>query len=262
MHPIPSEEETAYLCALEECFVAVRGRGVQWAHSDAEVARRWQREGISLGLVLRVVQARVRAWRFRHGDTARLPMSLSWYSPAVLQAARPLGPLSTAPATPLGDAPPPTAQPQAPDAAAPHPPEEALFAELLDPLPDLLRATTHLAIRHGYAKAFDALDQAQRPGKEPDATAEAAGDAEPADPAALIAKVRNQLRKLTVAGLSDAEAAAMEAWLAPQRAQLALRLSRKAAADRLQVLQELWLGEHLGLRVPTAWGWLDPRDAP
>jgi hypothetical protein len=39
-------------------------------------------------------------------------------------------------------------------------------------------------------------------------------------------------------------------------------LSRKAAAERLLVLQELWLGEHLGLRVPTAWGWLDPRDAP
>lgn len=254
--------ETAYLCALEECFVAVRGRGVQWAPSDAQVANHWNSQGIPLSLVLRVVQARVRAWRFRHGDTARLPMALRWYSPAVLQAARPLGPLggtADAPSARPGDTLP---EPSAETGELPPP---AIFAELLDPLPALLEQTRHLALKHAYSKAFDALDRAQRPANDAgggEGAEELAEEAALGDPEALIAKVRQQMRKLTVAGLSEAEAAALEAWLAPQRAQLTLRLSRKAAAERLQVLQEQWLGQELAMRVPTPWGWLDPRDAP
>lgn len=246
-------DETAYLCALEEYFVAVRGRGVQWALSDAEVARAWQRQGVALGVVLRVVQARVRAWRFRHGDTARLPMALRWYAPAVAQAARALGPVADAAASPLAPA---------HDASAAAP----LFAELLDPLPALLAETSHLALRHAYAQAFEALDRAQRPGGEAAARGEDGpadeAEAEPADPAAAISRVRRQVRNHVVAGLRDDEAAALQAWLAPQRPQLAQRLSKKAAAERLAALQERWLGEHLGLRVPTPRGWLDPRDAP
>lgn len=251
--PAPPPEDLAdiasYLLALEECFLAIRGRGVQWSRADRDCAEAWQRVGVPLGTALRVIQARVRAWRYRHGDLARLPMALVYYSPAVQQAAKALGPMRSpqlaAPAA-VADALLPTAAP-------------AWFAELLDPLPELLTATRHLALQHAYHKAFDVLDEAQRP--------KAGWDRDPlpqeelADPAATLAKIRTQLRKLTVAGLTAAEAEALAAWLAPQTAALALRMSRKAASERTAALEEAWLAEHLELKVPTPWGWLDPRDA-
>ncbi len=249
-----------YLLALEECFLAIRGRGVQWSRADRDEAEAWQRAGVPLGTALRVIQARVRAWKFRHGDLARLPMALAYYGPAVLQAAKMLGPLrlgqrqtSAMPGTPA-----PSPSSPAPDSAA-SPADPPYFAELLDPLPQLLAQTHHLALQHAYRKAFDALDEAQRPAAGWDRDPPPQG--QPADPLAVLAKIRSQLRKLTVAGLSDGEAAALQAWLTPQVAALTLRLSRKAAAERTAALEEAWLAEHLALQVPTPWGWLDPRDA-
>lgn len=252
-NPAPSPavlaDVSSYLLALEECFLAIRGRGVQWSRADRDVAEAWQCAGVPLGTALRVIQARVRAWKFRHGDLARLPMALGYYSPAVLQAAKTLGPLrsSHGQAAPI------------PPAVATLIAEPPLFAELLDPLPELLGATRHLALQHAYRKAFDALDEAQRPkaGWDRDDPPEEKS----VDAITTLAKIRTQLRKLTVAGLTAVEAEALATWLTPQTAALALRLSRKAAAERTAALEEAWLAEHLALRVPTPWGWLDPRDA-
>ena len=243
----------SYLLALEECFLAIRGRGVQWSRTDLDVAEAWLGAAVPLGTALRVIQARVRAWRFRHGDLARLPMGLGYYSPAVIQAAKALGPLQMAPLSAC----PPALQP--PSTPAHSATEQLPFAELLDPLPELVAQTRHLALQHAYRKAFDVLDEAQRPPAGWDSDARAGLDGP--DPANALAKVRTQLRKLTVAGLTTAEAAALQAWLAPQLAGMALRMSRKATSERCAALEESWLAEHLQLKVPTLWGWLDPRDA-
>ncbi len=257
---MPGTDATAasdYVAAVEQCFVAIRGRGVLWAPEDAERALRWQATGAPLGLVVRVLQARVRAWRFRHGDHARLPMHLGWYEAAILQALKPLA-IAQRTVPTAGDAAAGTmaaTEPRAADAPAVAV-DLPLLAELLDPLPRLIAATGHLALQHAYRKAFEQLDALQQP-------ADKDGDCDPdslRDPHTVLARCRSQLRKTVVAGLRDAEAATLQQALDHERSQLAMRLSRKALTARLEVCEEHWLAAHLGLYVPSAAGWIDPRD--
>lgn len=176
-------------------------------------------------------------------------MHLGWYEVAILQA---LKPLTTHIARANADAP-AEASPGPTTLAASSQP---LLAELLDPLPALIAATSHLALQHAYRKAYAQLDSLQRP-------EHADGDCDPEtlrDPQTAIRRCRNQLHKTVVLGLADDEAAALHRHLEAARSQLAGRLSRKAQQARLEIVQEGWLAAHIGLKVPTAAGWIDPRD--
>jgi hypothetical protein len=76
-------DERGYLAAIEEIFLTVRGRGVQWTHADARQAAAWQAAGVDVATVADVVAARARAYRFLRGDTADLPPRLGFYARSV-----------------------------------------------------------------------------------------------------------------------------------------------------------------------------------
>lgn len=242
-------DATAYLNSIEACFVALRGRGVQWAPTDAALAAHWHDLGIPIGLVVRVVGARVRAWRFRYGDDARMPLHLGWYAPAVVQAVRALGPPVASQRCQVGSMVP------APDAPAE---QSCCAAELLDPLEQMLRSTEHLGLRHAYRLAWDTLDRALRrphdrddPGDPDDDLA----DLPPIDVAVI--KAETVLRNALVAALDDVDRDAMEAEIAQELAPLRGRLSKKALAVQRAQRCNAWLSRQLGARWPTVDGWVD-----
>lgn len=251
--PESSDPCAVWVSAIEECFVAIRGRGVVWAPEDAARAARWYRAGVSLGVAVRVLLARVRAWQFRHGDDARLPMHLGYYEPAILQACRLAPPARVA--TVLADQAPANDEAQAAQGELPTVWRvDARLAELLDDLPSLIAQTDSLILHFVYRKAFEILDAAQRPPAAfaPDADLSVQ---DLSDPLAVIDKCRTTLRKTALQGLDEGQAEALQAWAAARQRR---GLSKKAMQARLVALQEAWLGAHLGLRVPTLDGWWLP----
>ncbi|MBM4342639.1 MAG: hypothetical protein FJ100_04600 [Deltaproteobacteria bacterium] len=237
-----------YINSIEACFLALRGRGVQWAPADAALAGQWHDQGVPIGLVVRVVGARVRAWRFRHGDEARMPLHLGWYAPAVAQAVRVLGPtVPRAVAEPAG-APPMLA------CAEPG----LCVAELLDPLEEFLRGTDHLGLKHAYRLAWDVLDRALRRPHDRDDPGDPDDDLADLPPfEAAVAKAETVLRNALVAALQDAERATMEIEIARELAPLRGRLSKKALAVQRAQRCNAWLSRHLDVRWPTVDGWVD-----
>lgn len=233
-----------WVSAVEECFVAIRGRGVVWSPSDAERAVCWFHAGVPLGVAVRVLQARVRAWQFRHGVDARLPMSLAWYEPAILQACRAV--VVTGP----GQA---ASQHGAQDVAT-EPKVASRLAELLDAVPTLIAKNTSLIAHYAYRKAFEALDAAQRP---PDGKVEAQGletlETKMEDPVDVVAQCRAQLRKTALRGLDDGRAGQLGRFVESQLAGSAL--GKKSKELRKVALQEQWLSVHLGLQWPSLDGW-------
>ncbi len=226
--------------------MALRGRGVLWAPTDAALAASWHDQGVPIGLVVRVVGARVRAWRFRHGHDARMPLHLGWYAPAVAQAVRALGPLVT-PVQLVADV---------------QPEPGLCAAELLDPLEQMLTETTHLGLRHAYRQAWDTLDRALRrpldrdePGDPDDDLA----DLPPFD--AAVAKAENVLRKTLVAALEDDERVAMDSAIARELAPLRGLMSKKALAVQHAQRCNTWLSRQFAVRWPTVDGWVDLSDA-
>jgi len=240
----PQDPCSTWVSAVEECFVAIRGRGVVWAPADSERAARWFHAGVSLGVAIRVLQARVRAWQFRYGADTRLPMTLAWYEPAILQASRAV--VVAGPGQPV------------PQAVAEEPKVEARLAELLDAVPRLLEQNHNLIAQYAYRKAFEGLDAAQRP---PDASAEPDPEAlaaQLADPVEVVARVRAQLRKIACKGLDEDQAAQLEHYVAAGLA--GSTLSKKAKELRKVALIEEWLSVHLGLLWPDLDGWHSAAD--
>lgn len=247
-------DQGTYVSTIERCFIEIRGRGVQWSPADADRARAWHALGIPLPAAIRVLHARLRAWKFSHGEDAKVPIHLRWYEPALLQHCRHLVRLGVDPLTL---------------------PEDALPAEptlplLVDELLPLQEAAGHVALRHAYRKAFDLLDRGLQPEDGEDAAVDAGGEASgPPVPSAelddaavdtLLDRCRALLVRTVGKGLQDAEMDALEAHLDERLRPLQRQLSKKALAMRRSALTELWLAEHLGLRVPTRAGWLDPRE--
>ncbi len=239
--PQPTQDPCAtWVSAVEECFVAIRGRGVVWAPADSERAARWFRAGVPLGVAVRVLQARVRAWQFRHGVDARLPMSLAWYEPAILQACR---------AVVVSGAGGPAQQ----DVAT-EPKVASRLAELLDAVPGLIAGNSSLIAHYAYRKAFEALDGAQRPAEasQHDCDAEQL-EAQMEDPVDVVARCRAHLRKTALRGLDDEQAAQLGHYVDARVAGLAL--GKKAKELRKVALTEQWLSLHLGLQWPSLDGW-------
>ncbi|MBI5610314.1 MAG: hypothetical protein HY902_15665 [Deltaproteobacteria bacterium] len=235
----PQDPCATWVSAVEECFVAIRGRGVVWAPADSERAARWYRAGVPLGVAIRVLQARVRAWQFRHGVDARLPMSLAWYEPAILQASRAV--VVAGPGQPVLQA------------VAAEPKVEARLAELLDALPRLLDENRNLIAQYAYRKTFEGLDAAQRP-------ADAASEPDPetleaqlVDPVDAIARCRQSLRKTALRGLDEDQTAQLDRFVGAQLA--GSTLGKKAKELRKVALTEQWLSVHLGLLWPDLDGW-------
>jgi hypothetical protein len=253
-HPNPTDWRTdaaavaAYVQAIEGWFVELRGRGVQWSPTDAARAQSWYAMGVPLGTVLRVLRARAKAWRYQHGDDARLPVGLAWYDKAILEQHRHLARLGRPAQVPS-----PT---QETGLDAELPPDEATLTDLLDPLPELAESAAHPVIAHAYRKAHGWLDKQLHPPKDTDP----ADHEPPGDLDAQIDRCQAVLRRTVLAGLEDSEMALVDAAIDAQLKPFIGQLGRKALLGRRQALLDRELAARFGLRMPTRAGWVDPRD--
>jgi hypothetical protein len=235
-----------YVGTVENCFLEIRGRGVHWSETDRARASAWYEMGLPAGATVRVLQARVQAWRFRHGANARLPMHLGWYEPAVLEHAKHLRLLGDAQVDPL----------------LPEPVETPTLTVtlLLAELSGLIASNANQVLSHVYGKAFDWLDgtlQGAAPEVDP---ATELPQTEPPDSTALVEKCRARMNKLLVLSLDDAAKASLEQLLADDL-KASAGLSQKARKVRQERVTERWLAAHFGHRVPTLTGWRDPRES-
>ncbi|MSQ83221.1 MAG: hypothetical protein EXR77_09975 [Myxococcales bacterium] len=246
-----------YVNSIEACFIAIRGRGVQWSPSDGALALRWHSDGVPVGLVVRVIGARVRAWRFRLGEQTRLPMHLGWYAPAIVQALRAIGHVSVHRSV----------QPEL-DAASlkvtlADQEIDSCMPELLDPLPDMIENAPNLAVKHAYKLAFELLDKTLRRAGDhdlPGDPAEEFADLPPVEQA--IERCVQKLRKTIVEGLDSAELAILDAHVAAALAPMRTRLSKKALNFQRAYQQQLWLSTRYAVLWPTLNGWIDPHATP
>ncbi len=234
-----------YVQTVENCFLEIRGRGVHWSETDRARASAWYALGLPAGATVRVLQARVQAWQFRHGGQARLPMSLAWYEPAVLEHAKHLRQLGDVSHDPL--------------LTAPEPPPALTVTLLVAELAGLIAGTQHQVLGHVYGKTFDWLDSALH-GVAADDSADAPL-AEQAAPEleALVAKCRSRMTKLLLSALDAPAQAALAQCLDTGRGENGA-VSQKAHKLREERLTERWLAGHFGHRVPTLAGWRDPRE--
>ena len=235
-----------YVGTVENCFLEIRGRGVHWSETDRARASAWFAMGVPAGATVRVLQARVQAWRFRHGQNARLPMHLGWYEPAVLEHAKHLRLLGSEQADPLH--------------AEPTPAPTLTVSLLLAELSGLIASNSNQVLGHVYGKAFDWLDgnlQGAAPDADPDVEI---APSEPLESALLVEKCRSRMSKLLVLALDDGARASLDAFLAAAPG-AGGALSQKARKTRQERLTERWLAAHFGHRVPTLAGWRDPRES-
>lgn len=245
---VHGDPAVGYVRAVEDCFLQIRGRGVLWSPLDAARALGWHGLGLSAGMTVRVLWARVEAWRFRHGRDARLPMHLGWYEPAVLEQTKHLRRLS------------------APGGSVDLVPEPAAYAlaDLVAELPPLMAAQASSAVlQHVYAKAFDWLDkplhgvavETDAAGMEGTGPAVTSGAV---DADAVLASCRARMHKLLLSALSDAQRESLAAHLAADGVAPGV-MSRKAIQARDERRTELFLAETFEHQVPTRQGWRDPR---
>ena len=253
-----------YVNSIEACFIAIRGRGVQWSPSDGALALRWHSDGVPVGLVVRVIGARVRAWRFRLGEHTRLPMHLGWYAPAIVQALRAIGHVSVRrDVQPEVDAVSLNVTLADQEVTLADQEIDSCMPELLDPLPDMIENATNLAVKHAYKLAFELLDKTLRRAGDhdlPGDPAEEFADLPPVEQA--IERCVQKLRKTIVEGLDSAELAILDAHVAAALAPMRTRLSKKALNFQRAYQQQLWLSTRYAVLWPTLNGWIDPLEAP
>ena len=237
-------DERGYLAAIEEIFLTVRGRGVQWTHADARQAAAWQAAGIDVATVADVVSARARAYRFLRGNTADLPPRLGYYARSI--ARRVGGPSAPAPTAPSA-----TTRP----------------AVRYDPLEHLLDEAIRLGERRDrwlglYSRSAEALrGRLERPVDGGSATKQTNN---PQAPASIDADQRwldrhaNELLEAALQGLESAEARALHGEALEQLSDRERAMRPRAQARRMKVHLRAGLGA-LGLSLPTWDGW---RPAP
>ena len=76
-----------YLRAIEQRFIALRGRGFMLSPRDLSIVTRWRSEGIPLRIVLRALEEGVRAFIDRNASGMPLPSSLAYFESQVDKAA-------------------------------------------------------------------------------------------------------------------------------------------------------------------------------
>jgi hypothetical protein len=216
-HSLPGK--AVFVATVENHFVERRGRGVQWSPADYGHAERWHALGMPLGLALQVLDARMKAWQFKHGGD--VPAHLGFYEPAILHACKHL--------TRTGRS---TEQ---------HAEAAPALLRLLDGLPPLIAAAVEHPVRkRAYGQAFDLIDGALREGApEPDEDA-------------LVGKVRASMLRIARQGLDEAGEAELQRVLMTTPA---LGMSKRARAAQEALLIERWLCAHNDLCLPGPRGW-------
>ncbi len=233
-----------YVRTIENCFVEIRGRGVQWSPSDAARAASWHGAGLPATAAIRVLQARIQAWQFQHGNQARLPMHLSWYEPAIFAQCRHLrrhGCLEQIAETQ-----------EVPEGSAGSPlPAPPSLCDLVLAGQHLAAATEHPGKTRAYAHAAAQLDRALRP----DASDQPPQELDPEQTDALIDRTRTQMVKTLLAALDEQQDLALQGFLQASLGALQGQLSRRTLAARRQAMTECWLSSQLGVHWPTTGGW-------
>lgn len=243
----PHEVSAAqYANALENIFVSIRGRGVQWSSDDRARAMRWQKIGVSLPRVVSVLQLRAKAWRFLHGDASGLPARLGYYEKAVLGGAT-----SGLPAMAAATAR-PAATPRITGPTAAQDRSEPTLADrlcnLLDRVPDLVREAEDPALQRAYRQAGLSLARSLQ-GKSKDC---ANGiDSEAFD--AAVQRARKLVVKIALEGIGPTAQQVLEDEVdAKLRKE---RCSPRAAKRRRVALLDATLQQRWRLQLPSAEGW-------
>jgi hypothetical protein len=259
--PLPAADAT-FVNALENIFVAIRGRGVQWSADDRARAERWHQIGVSLPRVVSVIEMRAKSWRFVHGDTANLPIRLQYYEKAVLGG--PAMALRVAPAG--GDGVQPASANTAPTQFDPAHPNrvsanaakrgadssEPTLADrlytLLDRVPDLVAGTDDLALQLAYKQAGLSLGRSLL-GKTRDCEAGIGT----AGFEGAIERAHKVVRKTVLSGIGPSECATMTD---PIDSKLAKeKISATARKRRRNKLLDKVLSAQLNVAFPGAHGW-------
>ena len=259
---VPENEPTArFVNTLENLFVQLRGRGVQWSADDRERAQRWQQMGVSLPRIVAAIETRAKAYRFLHGSAADLPIRLRFYEAAVLgtDKLRRLSAASTgsAVATPtravaVG---PRTAdegraeQGLPDDSVADETPAGRVFS-LLDRLPTLAHESADPAVREAYLRAGRSLARSLT-GK----TRDCADGIDAQAAAAAVQRARRVLRKTMLDGIGEAARGKLEADV--HQRLVRGTLSASARKKRRLVLVDRELCQRFGVQFPYEDGWRD-----
>ncbi len=228
----------SFVHALENIFVAIRGRGVQWSADDRERAQHWQQVGVSLPRIVSVIEMRAKAWRFVHGDAAGLPIRLRFYEKAVLGA-----PAMALRVNAVGTAP--------DDDACTEDSEQTLADRLcclLDRVPDLVASSDDPALQRAYRQAGMSLGRSLQ-GKTRDCEA----GIDVAGFEGAIGRARKVVRKTILEGIGPSARAEL---VDPIDKRLATeRISSSAAKRRRTALLDKALSREHCARFPTTDGW-------
>jgi len=77
------DERAEYLRAVEQRFVALRGRGLMLSARDVALVERWRTDGVPLRIVLRALEEGVRNFVDRNVSGTPLPSALAYYESQV-----------------------------------------------------------------------------------------------------------------------------------------------------------------------------------
>lgn len=233
----------AWVRALENVFIDIRGRGVQWSEADTALATEWFRQGRALPAVIRAIEQRVKALRFVRGEAA-LPRHLAYYDSAVARLDSGDPDRATAPAAAASRD---HESPQALPAAV------RLLMSLIDEVPALVETAADPAVAGAYRKAGAALGKAllgDGQTEEPPG-----GAAVTPDLASALQSSEDVLVRTLLKGIGATEAGRVREELDRRLAAEPRGGSKAARAARERVLLTRLLAQTHALRVPTADGW-------
>lgn len=250
-----------YVSALEQCFVELRGRGVQWTPADAARARSWYIAGLPLGAVLRVLQARARAYRFLHGASADMPVRLAYFEPALIDHCRSVQRFSAAE---TGVAPPPKLQLSHDESEGKS--EKTSLCTLIEALPPLIAETECPVLSHVYRKAFELLDKnLQGDGAEGSDSDIDISHAAPVDLQVVVVaddaldRCKGSMLRLLKSAMPAEHHAKIENDVDNKLAPLRGQLSKRAITSRKQAMVQQAIATHFNCKMPTHAGWQLPQ---
>ncbi len=235
-----------YVNVLENVFVAIRGRGVQWSADDRARVQRWHGLGVPLPTVVSAIEERARAYRFMHGDAGHMPIGLRAYERAVVGRSAARLPRLRARNDGAGIA---VRYDDAPDGEKEEETPEDTLVALLHELPRLVDKTDDRAISEAYRRAGRSLERSLR--GDTKATAEGI-DAQGLIDA--IGRANKVLRKTALTGVGSHAAAAIEVDV-DKRLDAEPAMSRAARTRRHDKLLDRELSARFSVRFATLSGW-------
>lgn len=237
-----------YVNVLENVFVAIRGRGVQWSADDRARVERWHQLGVPLPTVVSAIETRAKAWRYVNGHAADLPIGLRSYERAVLSPRSYLPrqtPVDTEHASPPIDSA-AVAHGGRHELADPQPTDQ--LAALVDSVPGTHADVQDPALAQAYRRAGASLTRSLH--------GDVAATREGIDDAALhdsVQRARRLVAKVCQEGLGKSE---RERILGEVERRLGREPAMSATARKRRhgLLVERLLSEHHGVVFPTIAG--------